>query len=130
MGRGKTERTEAPWALQFADAPIRADRGVVLAAVEQLGTVLELAEELGIEARPESFTAQVLTDSDEIFITSTAGGVMPVTTLDGEQVGSGRPGPITLQLRQRYWEAHDEERWATPVASPEDIRHERGFGAP
>ena len=93
-------------------------------------TVLELAEELGIEARPESVTAQVLTDSDEIFITSTAGGVMPVTTLDGEQVGSGWPGPITLQLRQRYWQAHDEERWATPVASPEDIRHERGFGAP
>ena len=78
-------------------------------------TVLELAAELGIEARSESFAAQVLGESSEIFITSTAGGVMPVTTLDGQQVGNGRPGPITLQLRQRYWDAHDEERWATPV---------------
>ena len=35
-----------------------------------------------------------LYQANELFFTSTAGGVMPVTTLDGEPVGDGRPrGP-------------------------------------
>ena len=78
-------------------------------------TVMELAAELGITSRAEQFGADVLHDADEIFITSTAGGVMPATTLNGAPVGSGRPSPVTLQLRQRYWDAHEEERWTTPV---------------
>ena len=78
-------------------------------------TVLELAAELGLGTRTEQFGADLLRAADEIFITSTAGGVMPATTFDGEPVGTGRPGPVTLQLRQRYWDAHDEDRWTTPV---------------
>jgi len=78
-------------------------------------TVLELSAELGITARAEQFDSEVLRSADEIFITSTAGGVMPATTLDGVPVGSGKPGPMTLQLRQRYWDAHEEDRWTTAV---------------
>jgi branched-chain amino acid aminotransferase len=55
------------------------------------------------------------TQADEAFLTSTAGGVMPVTTIDGRQLGDGAPGPITTQLRSAYWEAHDDPRWTTPV---------------
>ena len=73
------------------------------------------AAELGIATRVEQFDASVLRQAEEIFITSTAGGVMPATTLDGEPVGAGKPGPVTLQMRQRYWDAHEEERWTTPV---------------
>jgi branched-chain amino acid aminotransferase len=40
--------------------------------------------------------------ADEVFLTSTAGGVMPVTTVDGRQVGSGEPGPVTRRLSERY----------------------------
>ena len=40
---------------------------------------------------------------------------MPMTTLDGRPVGSGVPGPVTSLLRDRYWQAHEEERWTTPV---------------
>ena len=78
-------------------------------------TVLELSAELGITARAEQFGPEVLRRADEIFITSTAGGVMPATTLDGVPVGTGKPGPMTLQLRQRYWDAHEEDRWTTAV---------------
>ena len=35
----------------------------------------------------------------ELFLTSTAGGVMPVTTLDGQPVGDGAPGPGTTARR-------------------------------
>jgi branched-chain amino acid aminotransferase len=81
-------------------------------------TVLELAEEQGIPVMLEWFGADVLRDAYEIFITSTAGGVMPVTALDGRPVGDGKPGKITTVLRKRYWEAHDENHWAEPVDYP------------
>jgi len=78
-------------------------------------TVLDLAEEEGISAKLGMFDADVLQAAEEIFITSTAGGVMAVTTLDGQPVGDGKPGKVTMTLHKRYWEAHDEDRWTTPV---------------
>ena len=78
-------------------------------------TVLDLAQEQGIPARQTMFKADVLENAAEIFLTSTAGGVMPVTTLNGRPIGDGQPGKVTAQLQKRYWDAHDEDRWATPV---------------
>ena len=61
-----------------------------------------------------------LSDADlrraaEVLITSTAGGIMPVTVVDGQPVGAGVPGPLTLQLRDRYWASHEDPRYSTPV---------------
>lgn len=78
-------------------------------------TVLDLADELGIPAKLGTFGANVLKEADEVFITSTAGGVMPVTKVNGKPVGMGTPGKVTTLIRKRYWEAHDEDRWTTPV---------------
>ncbi len=64
--------------------------------------------------------------ASELFFTSTAGGVMPVTKLDGEAVGDGRPGPVTTDLRQRYWDAHRDARYTLPV----DYAPELTPGAP
>jgi branched-chain amino acid aminotransferase len=41
--------------------------------------------------------------ADEVFATTTAGGIMPVIAVDSRSVGSGRPGPITRLLQQQYW---------------------------
>ena len=60
-------------------------------------------------------TAEDLLRSDEVLVTSTAGGIMPVTVIDGKPVGTGAPGPLTLQLRDRYWASHQDPRYATPV---------------
>ncbi len=35
--------------------------------------------------------------------------------IDGQPVGTGAPGPLTLQLRDRYWASHDDPRYSTPV---------------
>jgi branched-chain amino acid aminotransferase len=78
-------------------------------------TVLDLAQELGIPAKLELFGADAVQTAGEVFITSTAGGVMPVTKLDNQPVGDGKPGRVTTLLRDRYWEAHDEDRWTTAV---------------
>lgn len=59
-----------------------------------------------------------------MFATSTAGGVMPITSLDGEQVGDGRVGPVTRRLRDLYWEAHEDPRYITKI----DYRHNPYLG--
>jgi branched-chain amino acid aminotransferase len=35
--------------------------------------------------------------------------------VDGEAVGNGEPGPLTRQLREAYWELHDDPRFSLPV---------------
>ena len=70
-----------------------------------------------VEASPTIAPVPVdaVAEATEAFVTSTAGGVMPVTTIDGRQLGDGTPGPTTTRLRDAYWAAHDDPRWTTAV---------------
>lgn len=77
--------------------------------------VLELAEQDGIPAALVNLPEADLRRGTELFATSTAGGVMPITSLDGEPVGDGRVGPVTRRLREQYWAAHEDPRHVTPV---------------
>ncbi|MCK8786147.1 aminotransferase class IV [Roseomonas sp. NAR14] len=78
-------------------------------------TVLEICDELGIEAAVAPIPRALLEDADEIFTTTTAGGVMPGARLGGRILGNDRPGPVSLRLRDAYWRWHEEGRHATPV---------------
>ncbi|MFZ0378665.1 MAG: aminotransferase class IV [Solirubrobacteraceae bacterium] len=78
-------------------------------------TVIELAQEAGLATVVGEVPVDALHHANELFFTSTAGGVMPVTTLDGQPVGDGRPGPVTMDLRRRYWDLHSDPRYALPV---------------
>jgi branched-subunit amino acid aminotransferase/4-amino-4-deoxychorismate lyase len=78
-------------------------------------TIIELASELGIPLEARAVTAAEVRAADEVFVTSTAGGIMPVTKVDGAPVGDGTPGPFTLRLRNAYWELHRDPRYVTPV---------------
>ncbi len=78
-------------------------------------TVIELARQLGIGCELADIPVQRLREADEIFITSTAGGVMPVTRLDGASVGSGEVGALTQQLQRMYWQRAADDPRNTPV---------------
>jgi branched-chain amino acid aminotransferase len=78
-------------------------------------SLIELAREAGHQVDEGRLTAEDLLRSDEVLATSTAGGIMPVTVIDGQPVGAGTPGPLTLRLRDRYWASHQDPRYATPV---------------
>ena len=78
-------------------------------------TVFEMASEHGILLEARRVPAGEVRRADEAFLTSTAGGIMPVTRVDGEPVGAGAPGPVTLRLRDAYWELHRDPSFATPV---------------
>lgn len=88
--------------------------GTVLEGITRQ-TVRELCEELGIPFASKSITPDELRDADEVFISSTAGGVMPVTRVDGRVYGNGRPGPLTTRIRDLYWRKHEAGWHATPV---------------
>ncbi len=78
-------------------------------------TVMELAQGLNIALEARAVAATEARQADEVFITSTAGGVMPVTQVDGRILGDGQPGPLTQQFRQQYWNLHQDPRYASPV---------------
>ncbi|MEM9358108.1 MAG: aminotransferase class IV [Pseudomonadota bacterium] len=78
-------------------------------------TVIELSDTLNIDCRIGKLPSQDLKAADEIFITSTAGGIMPVRSIDGDAVGDGQPGPVTTRLRELYWKLHDDPAYSTPV---------------
>jgi branched-chain amino acid aminotransferase len=78
-------------------------------------SVIELATEAGEAVQEGRLTADDLRRAAEVLITSTAGGIMPVTRIDGQPVGAGAPGPRTTLLRERYWARHEDPRFTTPV---------------
>ena len=78
-------------------------------------TVLELATRERVPTRITVFDAETLRSADEVFLTSTAGGIMPVVRIDEIVIGDGRPGALTQRLAARYWEAHDHGPWVTRI---------------
>lgn len=79
-------------------------------------TVMELAREAGLTVRETKIDEPTFRRATELFATTTAGGVMAITSLDGQPLGDGTAGPLTRQLRDRFWAAHSEPRYAQPIA--------------
>ena len=79
-------------------------------------TALDLLAELNVEPRVGIVTADDLRGADEAFITSTAGGVIPITRIGGAPVGDGEIGPVVTRLRDLYWQRHRQDSDGTPVA--------------
>lgn len=73
----------------------------ILAGITR-ATLIELASELGHEAVERPMTPYDLYTADEVFLTSTFGGVLPVAEIGGRRIGGEQPGPLTRALRERY----------------------------
>ncbi len=108
--------TEGPGFNLFAVKDGRAvtPKNGVLEGITRM-TALELCGELNVEAVTESLTVEAVRGADEVFITSTAGGIMSVSKIDGAPVGDGEIGPVTQRLTSLYWEKHTDPNWSTPV---------------
>lgn len=79
-------------------------------------TAIELCTSLGIPCEETEIPVARFLAADEVFITSTAGGVMPATRIESHILGNGAPGPITRQLDDAYLALHRDERYLTPVS--------------
>ena len=53
--------------------------------------------------------------SEELFATSTAGGVMPITKVSGENINQGNVGNVTRKIHKLYWDKHSDPDWSTSI---------------
>lgn len=70
-------------------------RGVVL-------DLVDVEKGLGLTPAEGRYAPADLLAADEAFLTNALLGVMPLVEIDGRPVGTGRPGSVTLRLRQAY----------------------------
>ena len=68
------------------------------------GAVMELARAAGIPVQEPALTRHDVYTADECFLTGTAAEVVAVVKCDARLIGSGKPGPITKQLRERFFQ--------------------------
>jgi branched-chain amino acid aminotransferase len=83
-------------------------------------TIIQLAEESGLQVVEKRITRDEVYIADEAFFTGTAAEVTPIRELDNRVIGEGARGPITTKLQAMYFDcvygrspAHAE--WLTPV---------------
>jgi len=65
-------------------------------------TVMKCAADLQIKIHEHAFSLEQAKTAKEAFFTSATGLVMPIVSIDGAIVGGGKPGPMTLRLREAY----------------------------
>lgn len=74
--------------------------------------ILELAEQGGIPFVEQAVSEQQLRQADEIWVSSSTKEVLPVTTLDGNKVGEGKPGPVWQKMNALYQQYKQQgESW-------------------
>jgi branched-chain amino acid aminotransferase len=83
-------------------------------------SILALARDMGFPVREQELPREMLYTADEVFLTGTASEVTPVRSVDRITVGSGKRGPITTQIQQRFLElvhggGEDTYGWLTYV---------------
>lgn len=89
------------------------DRGVLHGVTRK--SVIDAARKIGREVRVEAIPIEMAYQSDEIFMSTTAGGIMPITTLDDRPVGGGDVGPITKAIWDEYWAMHYDPAYSSEV---------------
>ena len=86
-------------------------------------TVLTLTRDLGLEVREQPLPREFLYLADEAFFCGTAAEITPIRSIDKVAVGTGRRGPVTEALQERFFglikgDLPDEHNWLTPVGAP------------
>ncbi len=76
------------------------DAGILEGITRQ--AVMELAAGAGIEVREMPLTRHDVYVADECFLTGSAAEVIPVVKIDSRTIGSGKPGPVTRDLIERF----------------------------
>jgi branched-chain amino acid aminotransferase len=78
------------------------DAGILAGITRQ--AVIELAEAAAIQVKQVPLTKHDVYVADESFLTGTAAEVIAVVKIDSRSIGSGKPGPMTLDLKKRFHE--------------------------
>jgi branched-chain amino acid aminotransferase len=103
----------------FGDRVVTSGHGVLHGITR--ATVIEMARAAGLSAEERALPLEEFWQADEVFLSSSGGGVIPVARVDERSFSNEAPGPVARDLRARYFEWLDRPDLRTPV---------RGAGAP
>jgi branched-chain amino acid aminotransferase len=83
-------------------------------------TIIQLAASLGYSIVEQNIPRELLYIADEVFLTGTAAEVTPVRSVDRHTIGSGKRGPVTREIQERFFglfdgTTPDEWGWLEPI---------------
>ena len=108
--------TEGPGFNIFAvkDTAITTPASGVLEGITRK-TAIELATEYGYKVIQGNLAPEYACSADEVFATSTAGGILPITKIDDKIIGNGAMGPVTQKLKDAYWSLHNNSQYSLAI---------------
>ncbi len=100
----------------FGDRLVTSDHGVLHGITRQ--TTLEMAAARGLSVETRALTLSEFWDADEVFLSTSGGGIIPVTQVDDRHFSNGAPGPVARQLRTDYFNWLERKDLRIPVQDP------------
>lgn len=108
--------TEGPGFNAFAvkgDRIITPDRCVLQGVTRR--TVLEMAAEHGMATEQRALTLDEFLEADEVFLSTSGGGVVPIVRVDDRVFSNGVPGPVASHLRRTYYDWMESARFRDEI---------------
>jgi branched-chain amino acid aminotransferase len=93
---------------------ITPDRGVLHGITRR--TALELARAEGFETEERALPIAELMEADEVFLSTSGGGIIPVARVGARQFSNGSAGPVATRLRARYFDLLRDPAYRTDIA--------------
>lgn len=105
----KGHLTEGPGFNMFIvrDGQILTPRHGVLEGITRR-TAIEIGAALGRDCQETNITREMLMEADEVFVSTTGGGMIGVTRINERTFSNGKPGPVTKAIQNTYWEWHND----------------------
>lgn len=86
----------------FGDRVVTSDHGVLHGITRR--TVLEMCAEAGLQTETRLLPLSEFWRADEVFLSTSGGGVIPVARVDDRHFSNGTAGPVATALRAKYFD--------------------------
>ncbi|WP_425404395.1 aminotransferase class IV [Hwanghaeella sp.] len=116
-GRGMV--TEGPGFNVFAvigGGLVTPERGCLHGITRQ--SVIDICGKEGIVCRAGDLPRADLETAEEVFLCTTAGGIMPIAQVGERVIEAGAPGPVTRRVMASYTAMHEDAAYVTFVDTP------------
>lgn len=81
-------------------------------------SVIDICAKKGIPCRTGDLPRADLEGADEVFLCTTAGGIMPIAQIGSRKIEAGAPGPVTARVKAAYQAMHEDPAYVTFVDAP------------
>ena len=78
-------------------------------------SILEIAQSMGMDASEGTVSRDMLLSADEVFLSSSAGGIFPVAEIDGQTIGNAISKPVYERISREYWNRRTSPDWSEAV---------------